>query len=166
MIKNFIGKNRGFTLVELMITLAILAIVAALAAPSFTGSIRRNERTSCTNQMVGVLQLARGEAIRQARPVTVTAPDGITGGITVYRDDNKNGNADDDEIIQVTTSCNGPAVAVATGDIEFSYSPNGQTSMANELEIEVCHDEETAETGRRIHLLVSGVLRSNTMTCS
>ena len=151
---------------ELMITIAILAIVTALAAPSFSESIRRNKRISCTNQLVGTLQLARSEAVRRGQTITVTAPNGIAQGVTVYRDDNADGDADSNEIIQVSGSCNGPDVAVSSGNIEFNYTADGQTTMASSLAIDICDTETTGESGRKVSVLISGVLRSSPFTCS
>ncbi|WP_323847372.1 GspH/FimT family pseudopilin [Microbulbifer magnicolonia] len=163
--ENF-RKESGFTLVELMIAIAILAIVTALAAPSFTSSIKRNQRTSCTNQLVGTLQLARSEAVRLSRAITVTAPTGIENGITVYRDVDGDGVASADETIQVTRRCNGTAVSVSQGNIEYTYTPAGWTSPADELVIQVCDADETGESGRNIRVLVSGVVRTGAITCS
>ena len=59
------GPSGGFTLVELMITIAVLAIVLAVAVPSFQGIINRNRLVSASNEVVAALQLARMEAIRR-----------------------------------------------------------------------------------------------------
>ena len=57
-------RQSGFTMVELMVTIAIVAILAALALPSFQQSLRSNRVATATNEMIGALSLARGEAIR------------------------------------------------------------------------------------------------------
>ncbi|WP_255771978.1 GspH/FimT family pseudopilin [Microbulbifer guangxiensis] len=165
---NGISKSAGFTLVELLITVAILAIVVALAAPSFNDSIQRNQRIACANGLVGVLQLARSEAVRVAAPITVTAtaPSGIAGGVTVYRDLDGGSDVDPDEVIRRTSSCNGPSVSVASGSIDFSYLPDGQTSLPDLLEIEICENSTSGETGRKLSVLSTGVLKSTPLTCS
>ena len=57
----------GFTLVELMVTLAVLAIGAAIAYPSFQGVLRSNRVATATNDLIASLSLARSEAIRGSR---------------------------------------------------------------------------------------------------
>ena len=56
-------KKQGFTLIELMITIAILAIIATMAAPSFTQTIRKNQLISDTRNFVDLLAETRSEAI-------------------------------------------------------------------------------------------------------
>ncbi|MFV8784175.1 GspH/FimT family pseudopilin [Microbulbifer sp. SA54] len=157
--------SAGFTLVELMITLSILAIVTSLAVPSFNDMIRRNKRVACGNELVGALQFGRTEAVRVGRPVTVTAPNGIEQGVVVYRDDNGDGNVDNDEILQQTAACDVASLEVTTGDIEFSYLADGQTNMADNFVLEICDATAVGEQGRNIRILTSGVLRTARLEC-
>jgi len=64
-------SEHGFTLVELMITIAILAIVMSLAVPAFRNMIQENRATTAANELVSALALARSEAIARNRPITV-----------------------------------------------------------------------------------------------
>jgi type IV fimbrial biogenesis protein FimT len=70
-------KNlRGFTLVELMITLAVMVIVLALAIPSFQTLFENNRTTAQANEIVAAMNLARSEAIRIGANVSVQAAAG------------------------------------------------------------------------------------------
>ena len=64
-------RLRGFTLVELMVVVAIAAILALMAAPSFTETINRTRRKTYANQLYEDLAFARSEAIKRGVPVTV-----------------------------------------------------------------------------------------------
>lgn len=61
----------GFTLVELMVTIAVLAILLAIGIPSFAALIASNRLTSATNELVAALQTGRTEAIRRNARITV-----------------------------------------------------------------------------------------------
>ncbi len=57
----------GFTMVELMIVIAIVAILLAIALPSFQGSLRSNRVATTSNELMASVALARSEAVRSAR---------------------------------------------------------------------------------------------------
>lgn len=64
--KNLIRKHTGFTLPELLITLAIAAILLAVGMPSMREFIQNSRITSVTNELVSALMVARSEAMRQS----------------------------------------------------------------------------------------------------
>ncbi|SHN39222.1 GspH/FimT family pseudopilin [Rhizobacter sp. OV335] len=61
----------GVTLIELMVTLAVMAVLVTIAAPSFSRLIASNRLTSQTNEFILALNLARSEATRRGQPVTL-----------------------------------------------------------------------------------------------
>lgn len=63
--------SRGFSLIELMITIAVAAIIMALAAPSFTNLLNDNRVSSETSDFIGDLALARSEALTRGARVTL-----------------------------------------------------------------------------------------------
>jgi type IV fimbrial biogenesis protein FimT len=67
---------RGFTLIELMVTLTVLAILLSIAAPSFTSLMSANRMSTQANEFMGALNLARAEAVRRGQPVAIASLDG------------------------------------------------------------------------------------------
>ncbi|HEY8034537.1 MAG TPA: GspH/FimT family pseudopilin [Methylobacter sp.] len=63
--------NSGFTLLELMVTIAIAGILVGAAIPSFTSIIASNRLTTYANDLVTALNLARSEAVKRGIQVTV-----------------------------------------------------------------------------------------------
>jgi type IV fimbrial biogenesis protein FimT len=64
-------KQRGFTLTELLIVLAMAAILVAIAVPSYGFLVTSGRLASATNDMLLALHLARSEAIKRGTRVTV-----------------------------------------------------------------------------------------------
>ncbi|MFT5139189.1 MAG: prepilin-type N-terminal cleavage/methylation domain-containing protein [Lysobacterales bacterium] len=64
--------NRGFTLVELMITLVIVAIGLALAIPSWSSLVEKREVTAAAEQMVSFIEYARSEAVKRNQPTNLS----------------------------------------------------------------------------------------------
>jgi type IV fimbrial biogenesis protein FimT len=70
-------KNaRGFTLVELMTTMVLMAVVLVVGIPSFQRIFESNSTTTQANEVIAAMNLARSEAIRRGANVTVQAPAG------------------------------------------------------------------------------------------
>ncbi|NWO06176.1 MAG: GspH/FimT family pseudopilin [Alteromonadaceae bacterium] len=77
-------KHSGFTLIELMIVVALIAIIAMVAVPGFSSLIESNRHKSTTNNVIGILNYARSEAVRRGEPVSVRATDGdLQNGLVV-----------------------------------------------------------------------------------
>lgn len=114
-------RRAGFTLVEVLVVVVILAGLAALAAPSFTESIRKSQINSVQQELGASFQLARSEAIRRGFPVLLarTAGCGVvlidaddwSCGWQIVVDTNRNGvNNAGEPVLQVTTIPNGYGV--------------------------------------------------------
>ena len=80
-------KNHGFTLIELMITIAVMAIIAMLAAPSFADLIAKQRLESTTKQLLNILTTARSQAIllRQATTVNLDSSNPDTGTVLNWK---------------------------------------------------------------------------------
>jgi len=99
--KNICKFSSGFTLVELVIVIAVFGIMTSMAAPSFMNMMRDNRTITQTNELVGSLHLARSEAARRGVQVTIRS-NSVTDnnwdqGWTVFTDWDGNGTFNDDD---------------------------------------------------------------------
>ncbi len=79
---------RGFTLVELMIALSVLALVTLLGVPAFSGVFERSRADSDASELLRAFNVARLEAINHSEDVNVnaTTDDDWTKDIEIVRD--------------------------------------------------------------------------------
>lgn len=96
--KNRHGKcPAGFTLIELMIGVAVLAILLSVAVPSFQNLIERRRVTAAAESILSALQLARSEAIKQNSTVEVNFDTEDSGAWCYGLDDDLSTECDCDE---------------------------------------------------------------------
>ncbi|MGL6160036.1 GspH/FimT family pseudopilin [Microbulbifer sp.] len=69
----------GFTLIELMVTIAVFAIVVTIAAPSFSAMINNNRSVALGEELAGALNYARSEAVKRGARVSICASSNGTG---------------------------------------------------------------------------------------
>ena len=61
----------GFTIIELMLTIAVAAVILTLGVPSFQGLMERNQLTSGINSFISSMSPARSEAIKRNQRVSI-----------------------------------------------------------------------------------------------
>jgi len=120
-------KYTGFTLVELMITLAVLSVLIAVGVPQFSSSTANSRLTSAINTLSGDLAFARTEAIKRGIDVDVTSSnaDWATSGWTVSAT-----NASDvttDFRISPPLTANA-TISTAPATTSVTFSANGRTT--------------------------------------
>jgi type IV fimbrial biogenesis protein FimT len=174
--------QRAFTLVELMVTVTVAAVLLSVVAPWFATFVLNNRITSQTNDLLANLAVARSEAAKRSVRITVcasttwnTTPPSCTGGgatawnqgYIVFADVNANGTFDaaNDILLKVgeplsggnilTSSGFAPGAGIATTD-KFQYRPSGATSLtAAGGSFKLC-DNRLGNFGRAISISVTG----------
>ena len=148
-------RQSGFTATELLIGMAIIAIVAAMAVPTLGNLLESSRLTTVTNMLVEALMTARSEAVKRGEPVRVVPGDGEIGVQVILSSDNSVIRSFDNEIT-TTGGADSPVFLKFSEDIEFvEYQSNGvRTGGAAAVEIYVCNRAGTK--GRRIDLGVTG----------
>lgn len=163
---------------ELVITLAVLAIVIGIAVPSFNAMMHRNRIAAAANEMVGALQTARMEAVRRNRRVTVcpttdgSACAGSNWSRVVIR--SAAGPIREFEPVRsssgISTSTRGASgSAVTLTSIEYSASGRASASAALPVKLEFVSSKLPSTENKRLVQIESsrvGVCRGATATTS
>lgn len=167
--KSINKKQAGFTLVELMVTLTVAAILLSIAVPSFTTFIQNNRITSATNLVVAHLQYARSEAVSKGLAVNVarsgaTAKD-LSQGWTIYTDagssdGNSAFNSAEDTLLKSFEGYGNSGVTINTdtnGNNWIAFSNRGLLAegAGNSVNIAVC-DSRGITQGRLITVSPTG----------
>jgi len=114
------NSNKGFTLLELMVGIAILAILLSIALPSYNEQIAANRVRYDADNVVTALQLARSEAVTRRLPVTVS---NFSTGATVMQ------GALSIRVFPAQSS------GVAINGAAITFGPDGGTGGVAELKI-------------------------------
>lgn len=193
LVRNYRAMNResAFTLIELLVTMAIAAILLALAIPSFRETTLNNQRASRSNEMVGALTFARGQALALRSRVIVCRTDdssadpsvcgtgaGWEEGWVVVQDVNDDGAVDAGDTV---LRRQGPLISAsdilrpAAGRFtlrgnanvadQVVFDRNGITGPASTGTLAICDARGTAK-GRAIVIATTGRLRATDTVAS
>jgi type IV fimbrial biogenesis protein FimT len=170
-------QKNGFTLLELMVTLAVAAILLSVGVPSFRGMMLDNRLVNETNQFVTAVNLARSAAVRYQRNATVCmttnysaavpscggSNDWSTGWV-VWVDKDRDGAASASEILAVHEPVAGSITMTTTAASAFTYDARGFGTTGSD-DVVLC-DDRSAETGRLIKVNNVGRTNVSRQTCS
>jgi type IV fimbrial biogenesis protein FimT len=156
--------QRGFTLLELMASIAILAIVVGVAVPSFMTVIENNRSQMAAEAFYSALIAARSEAVKRNQPIVLCkSADELTcintndweQGWIIFADENANNALDVDEpLVQTNGLLRGATLRASFGANDLlTYLPDGTLAAIETFNI--CIDGDITR-GYNIDLNVTG----------
>lgn len=146
--------GRGFSLIELMVTVAVLAVGLALAAPSLSTQIANYRLRSAAEGVLNGLNFARAEAVRRNSNVSFTLNAGGAGWTVAQ--------VSTATTLQTRANGEAPGVTAAstTTSLSVTFTPTGlvDTSGVRLSQIDLSTTVAGAET-RRIDIFGGGLIR-------
>lgn len=133
----------GFTLVEAMITVALISILVTIVAPAFTNMINNNRIAAQSNEIIAAIHFARSEAIRRGVNINVLPLGaGWGSGLQVQL-------ATTNAVIKVVQPLTNTSVTGTAAN--YTYSPTGRVNTPGSFTL--C---KSGATGRQITISATG----------
>jgi type IV fimbrial biogenesis protein FimT len=166
--------QRGFTVIELMMTIMVLGILLGLAVPSFMETIRNNRLIAHNNEFIGALNIARSEALKRSDSVSICASadqltctganDWGTGWI-LFTDPNANGTFEaPDELLQ-TWAAGPPDLTLNATTRSFVRFGASGTSASGLETFDLIRDDCVGMKARRISISMVGRISTAKVAC-
>ena len=169
------ARETGYSLIELAVTVAVVAILAAVAFPNFRDVLRSNRVGTASNELVASLSLARVEALRSPRGAGMCASaDGATcgddwnAGWIVWSEagDNEEPGGTNDLVLKYVQGRGNLSVTADAGDGTFFFDRRGRSGI--EATITVAPADECpdgAELVRELHMTAAGQVHTARKEC-
>lgn len=153
--------QRGLTLLEMLVAVAVLAIILTSVAPGIQSILIKNRITSDLNSLSAVVQHARFTAVNEQTTVLMCPTANYTSCVAnwgnakmVFIDDNGNGNRDDDEALIITSDPLNAANTIygVAGTLTFGE----QGSISQSATITICPKDNDATYASALLLSLYG----------
>ncbi|MGI2039078.1 GspH/FimT family pseudopilin [Shewanella frigidimarina] len=159
-------RTYGFTLIELMVTVAVSAILLAVAAPSFTSLYNNTSAASAIGNIENSIAFARNQAINFGRKVSICPGSGsscsgnwINGYIIFIDDDGDNTSDSGTETLKVIQGFNSKDFIKASSTL-ITFGMDGMLSSTSSISIHYCPSKKNSEYSKGISISPSGKIAS------
>lgn len=174
-------RQRGFTLVELMITLAVAVILTAIAVPSFRNLTLSNRLTTAANDVVGALNVARMEAVKRNASVQFCSDSSTANGSDTLGGLCGSNAGAVYTVVNGTTSVlvqapnmgleggiqlNGSMKAVRFNGQGLGYAPTSLTTLSDGTVADICTTSLSSDNHRVVSITAGSIVQVDTTTSS
>lgn len=142
-----ISLHNGYTLIEMLVVMSIIGILAMVAIPSFSTTIKQDRIISTANELMSVYKLARSEAVK--RESTVELKTVRSTKWQVYLDS------------AVLNEFENDKTGVTVGLVDLSINSTGETQRTNIL----ISDNDSETSDRCLRIYVSGQSKLEEGSC-
>ena len=154
------GATQGFTMVELLIVLVILAVLSAIGLPNLRSGMRREQLAATSLGLINWLESARNQAVKdmESCQLSIDANDAKNAALAITSDSPGCSELTTFNIAKEDNTATDVSLVLSDGsDSEFSFSPRGSVNRDQEMELTM----EGSPTTRCIKVLAPvGLVRS------
>ena len=161
--------SKGFTLLELIIIIAILGITMAIAAPGLSTMMANNRISSDASDFAAALQLAKAETAARVNPVVICKKNTTSNGCIasgdwsqgwfVFSDDNGDGAFDAGEaVLMIHEALEARITFGGTTGVanSITFRPSGTSSVTSIETLIICDDRGFDSSARGILITITG----------
>jgi len=151
------NKNiQGFTLIELIVTLAVIGVLFAMAAPNLQTTIQGNRLSGQYNDMRGDFAFARNLAITRNVAVTISSNGGTnwSNGWAVVLPAGTTA--------RISNTANN--VVISSTIDSLTYNPDGTANVTAATAIKIC-DDRTGSYGKQLNINFAGRVNLTSASC-
>jgi len=175
--KSPMRTQTGFTLIELMVTIAVVAILLTVGVPSFRSLTQNNRMATQANELMAALTLARSEAVKRGASVTVCSStdqascagsnNWATGWI-VFADSDADATVDGGDTIVRTWAALTGGSTLSTGGggaTSITFQSSGLTNLGANVAFALSTSGCTGTNARTITVIQTGRATAAAVAC-
>lgn len=167
-------NETGFSILELLTAIAVMAVLLGLGVPTFLDTINSNRTTTQANELVSALNFARSEAVKRSDLVSVCAStngtscsganDWSTGWIVFTDSSGGAGTYDppNDVLLQVWPATGG--LALTTNGPSIRYQPSGMVVTTRDFVLQKASCSGTR--ARQVSIFATGRISTTKVVCT
>lgn len=158
---------KGMTLIELVVAVAIFAVLASLTVPNLKSFLRSNRLTSATNDLASSLNMARSEAVKRSTSIKLcisnadqsdcnTGSTSWEDGWLAFIDSNNDDAIDSGETVLRVQAAPGGGTTLRSEQFPSTITFNSDGSAEAIGSFRICDEEANAERARGINITNTG----------
>ncbi|MCB1755072.1 MAG: GspH/FimT family pseudopilin [Gammaproteobacteria bacterium] len=161
--------NAGFTLIELIVTMSVAAILIATGVPSFRNMILNGRQSATYNALVSELSYARSEAVKRSTSVALCARasdsscasgDDWSDGWLVFVDEDNNGSVNGtEEILRVNGELEDEQSLLSNNFTNTGFVRYRSRGNTDSIGYFVICDDRGAESAKAVNIVLTGAIR-------